>query len=174
MNISTICELLNAVALDRGTFLKLMKFTKQSPTVYEDDHEYETIFKSINSTLSKNNFLYRSNRNATKQRQNAFVSLCKHGSSVNMMTFSNCNLFKRSFTNKGIGFTYNNAGVDDLLKKSSGQQNATRILAFNRNGIIKKMVSAGSEHALRVFLDYNEEAVQRYEKTINSASKTIL
>ena len=64
--------------------------------------------------------------------------------------------------------------IDDLLKKSSGQQNATRILAFNRNGIIKNMVSAGSEHALRVFLDYNEEAVQRYEKTINSASKTIL
>ena len=174
MKIRQICEFLDSVASDRKTFMKLMKFTKQSPTVYEDNNEYETIFKDINETLTKYkeyDFLSRLNRIATKQRENAFVALCKHGSNVNKMTFSNCNLFKRSFTNKGIGFTFNNAKVDDLLKKSFGQQDATKVLALNENEKIKKMVSAGSDHALRVLLDYNEEAVQRYAITIDGASK---
>ena len=38
---------------DKKIFLMLMKFLKQSPTVYEDTSEYEGIFKNAKSVLSK-------------------------------------------------------------------------------------------------------------------------
>ena len=60
-------------------------------------------------------------------RQNAFVALCKHDTENKILTFENCHLFKRSFTNKGIGFTYNIAKAADLIKKTSNLDETKRI-----------------------------------------------
>ena len=40
--------------------------------------------------------------------RNVFVAMCKFSNNVMEMTHQNCNLFKRSYTDKGIGFTFNN------------------------------------------------------------------
>ena len=103
-----------------------MKYSKQSPTIYEDEEEYNTIFENINSTLLKHDFIFRSNTDSVFQRQNAFIPLCKYGLDNVIMTFINCKGFKRIYTNKGIGFTYNNAKVEDLLKGSSTQEDPVR------------------------------------------------
>ena len=44
-----------------------------------------------------------------------FISMVYLLSSGHFLT----NLFKRSYTNKGIGFTYNKMKASDLFKKSS-------------------------------------------------------
>ena len=164
MNITQICDLLHDVTNENQTFFKLLKYSKQSPTVVEEREEYDLLFQSMNSTLSSKNYYYSSDEKA-RWRQNAFVALCSHGSKLESTTFSNCSLFKRSFTNKGIGFTYNNAKVTDMFKKSSSFDEEMRIFSFNMKEDIKMMKSASSDYALKVFIDYNEEAVQLFENT---------
>ena len=122
MKIGPICDLLKSVTEDKSSFLKLMKYSKLSPTIYEDEEEYNTIFENINSTLLKHDFIFRSNTDSVFQRQNAFIPLCKYGLDNVIMTCK----FKRIYTNKGIGFTYNNAKVEDLLKGSSMQEDPVR------------------------------------------------
>ena len=100
MNITQICDLLHDVTNEKQAFFKLLKYSKQSPTVVEEKEEYDFFFQSMNSTLSSKNYYYTSDEKA-RWRQNAFVALCSHGSKLESTTFSNCSLFKRSFTNKG-------------------------------------------------------------------------
>ena len=43
--------------------------------------------------------------------------MCKFEDSDESMTFENCNLFKRSFTTQGLGFTFNNEEESKLIKE---------------------------------------------------------
>ena len=95
-----------------------------------------------------------------KERDNAFVAMCQFENNVETMTFSNCNLFKRSFTNKGLGFTFNNELEEKLIKKDY----RSKVLFHNNHRIPALMKSASSEHSLRVVIENNAEEVLRYEK----------
>ena len=76
------------------------------------------------------------------------------------MTFRNCNLFKRSFTNHGLGFTFNNAKAEQLIKKEF--QN--KILHHNKNRNPSLMKTANPQHSLSVLIENNAEEVQEYKK----------
>ena len=91
---------------------------------------------------------------------NAFIALCNFEENVKTMEFINCNLFKRSFTNKGLGYSFNNEIERNLIKEKF------RDVAFypNKKRNPTLMTSANSQHALRVVLDSNDEEVKRYEK----------
>ena len=156
LKIGEICDLSNTFSNNKNTFLKIMKYTKQSPTIYEDKEEYDLIFPNVYSTLTENHYIYHQDL----RRPNAFVALCKQESNI-IMTFPNCHLFRRSFTNKGLGFTYNNAKVDDMMKNVSDFDETLNIFAFNKHEDITRMKSASSEHALTAFIQYNEEAVEK-------------
>ena len=169
MNITIICLLKESVTKDKTAFLKLMKFTKQNPTMYEDEKEYNSIFHEANATLTKHNFFYSKN----VVRQDGFVALCKHESDVDIMTFEKCNLFKRSYTNKGIGFSYNNAKADVLYKQFMGLEDLHEIFSINKNTDPVKMKSASLKFALKVFIQNNEEEVQNYEKTVQNKGSLI-
>ena len=131
----------------QGSFLNLMKYTKQSPTVYENTEEYDMTFKKLNSIPAASKYKFRKDN----RRQNAFVPLCRHEAKTEM-TFLNCNLFKRSFTNKGIGFTYNIAKADDLIKNSSKLGEAIKIFSVNNHDDVRLMQSSKSDHALKAGL----------------------
>ena len=72
--------------------------------------------------------------------------------------FKNCNLFKRSYTNKGIGFTFNNNKEDRLINK----EYRSEIFFHNVNRDPSFMTSANSEHSLHVVIENNAEEVERY------------
>ena len=44
-NINPICDFIQNISDNKEAFLKLMKFTKQSPVYQEDDEEYKSIYK---------------------------------------------------------------------------------------------------------------------------------
>ena len=60
LKLEPICDFLKLISNSKESFLKLMKFTKQSPTYTEDDEEHNSIFKrdsialfGFNSTSNK-------------------------------------------------------------------------------------------------------------------------
>ena len=90
--------------------------------------------------------------------KNVFVAMCKFSNNVDQMTHDNCNLFKRSYTDKGIGFTFNNEREDKLIKTDFRRTE----LSPNTNRKPSIMKSAASEHALTVVIENNAEEVNRY------------
>ena len=45
--IEPICDLIKTVSRQKEAFLKLMKFTKQSPVFMEEDDEYNSVFSNM-------------------------------------------------------------------------------------------------------------------------------
>ena len=85
--------------------------------------------------------------------------MCKFEENVELMTFENCNLFKRSFTTHGLGYTFNNEIENFAIKKNF------RSTSFSPNigRIPSLMKSTNSDHSLTVIIDVNDEEVDRYE-----------
>ena len=92
-------------------------------------------------------------------RNNAFVAMCKFEDNVKAMAFDNCDLFKWSFTTKGMGYTFNNEQEEILIK------NNYRSTEFLHNVRRKPslMKSTNSRHSLTVIIDSNAEEVESYE-----------
>ena len=62
LKIEKICILQKQISDNKEAFLKLMKFTKQSPIYLEEDEEYRTIFQNINSTLQTFGYNWRKDK----------------------------------------------------------------------------------------------------------------
>ena len=76
------------------------------------------------------------------------------------MNFSNCKIFRRSFTNKGLGFTANNEIEDILMKKDF----KSKALFPNTNRRPTLMKSASLKDSLHVVVENNFEEVEKYEE----------
>ena len=84
--------------------------------------------------------------------------MCKFEDSDESMTFKNCNLFKRSFTTQGLGFTFNNEEESKLIKEDF------RKIALSVN-VNKKPYLMKSKHSLTVVIENNAEEVEKYENS---------
>ena len=165
LKLEQICKFLRSVSGNRHAFMKLMKFTKQSPVYLEDDEEHTSVFNK--DVMKKFEFIGIDNH----IRSNAFISMCSFEGNPKEMKLDNCKLFKRSFTNKGIGYTFNNEIESTLMKRDLYSQT----LYPNTKREPSLMISASSEHSLKVIIENNKEEVKRYEDTIdvNKAKGTL-
>ena len=60
--IKEVCEFQKQLSNSKEGFLKLMKFTKQSPVYMEDEEEYRTIFENANKTLHTFGYAWRKDK----------------------------------------------------------------------------------------------------------------
>ena len=180
--IERICNFIKNVSQNKLPFLKLMKFTKQSPVSLEEDNEHYSVFSSDASfndsryTVLKNHsevcIHYRDSSFSKwvpatqylRSRSNPFVAMCRFMRNVGTMKFENCNLFKRSYTTKGIGFTFNNEKEGHLIK----EEYQSRAFFPNTKRNPSMMQSAGLHDSLLTIIENNAGEVQRYENTVDS------
>ena len=79
------------------------------------------------------------------------------------MTFENCNLFKTSFTTKGIGYTFNNEKEEKLIKYPfRGKEFSPNI---KRNPSLMK--SASPDHSLKVVIENDKENSKDLSESTN-------
>ena len=86
--------------------------------------------------------------------------MCKFEENVKTLAFENCDLFKRSYTTQGLGYTFNNEQEENMLKDKF------RNIEFSPN-INRKpslMRSASSEHSLTVIIEDNAESTKDLEE----------
>ena len=72
LKLEPICDFLKLISNSKESFLKLMKFTKQSPTYTEDDEEHNSIFKRDSIAL------FGFNSTSNKVSMKCFFFLCFH------------------------------------------------------------------------------------------------
>ena len=93
------------------------------------------------------------------------MAMCNYGPLYKPLQFSGCNLFKRSFTNKGLGYTFNNEIKEKLFKKAKLSKFIANVMFLNEKDEVSKMMSPGSDEALNVLIENNAEERDNYEKT---------
>ena len=161
-NLKRLCNFMKNFSDNPLALLGMLKYSLQSPVFLEGELEYNSLFVTKNASLSK--FGYSATRYQVKERPNAFVAVCSFGYDLNDKIFDDCHLFSRSFTNMGIGYTANNQIARKLYKsKHFGMK---RNFMFPNDQIEpKNMATAGSDYALRVFVENNREEVEYYDNT---------
>ena len=159
-----LCKLKKSFSDKPLALLGLLKYNLQSPIFLEQELEYNQLFENKNATLSKFGYSAMENEKQLKGRPNAFVAVCSFGYDLKDHVFEDCKLFSRSFTNMGIGYTANNQIARKLFKSKHFGMKSNFIFP-NDQLFPKNMTTAGSDYALRVFVENNREEVDHYENT---------
>ena len=92
--------------------------------------------------------------------------MCKFEENVKTMTFENCNLFRRSFTTQGLGYTFNNEKADKLIKHDF--QNTLFASTKISPSLMK---STNWKHSLTAVIEHNVEEVEMYENANSFRTK---
>ena len=71
-----------------------------------------------------------------------------------------CNIFKRSFSDKGFGYTFNNIQTKSMFKKLPFQN---QIFSLNKENLPVLIQSPSIKHALNVLIENNMEENNNYE-----------
>ena len=85
--------------------------------------------------------------------------MCKFEENVKNMKFDNCNLFKRSFTTQGLGYTFNNEKQEILIKENFRNTE----LPTNLKMKPYLMKSTKAKHLLKVVIENNAEEISVFE-----------
>ena len=151
-----MCDFVRNVSSNMEPALKLLKYSKQSPTFLESEREDSKVFGSIKNLNNFHGFY----STTFLERYNAFVALCKFGEK--QMILEHCNLFRRSFTNKGLGYTFNNKKSDEMFKNTKSLEMQTETFHFNDDTEPRMMTDS-----LTVMIENNMEEVDLFERTKN-------
>ena len=96
--------------------------------------------------------------------------MCSFEQDVEILELSKCNLFRRSFSNKGMGFTFNNEKEGKLLQEDFWNHP----FFPNQEKDPSLMKSATIEDSLRVVVENNAEEIEKvltkYFKIQNATS----
>ena len=137
-----------------------MKFSKQSP-VYNVSEEDNDIFLGLERVASRYEYFAK----PLTTRPNSFISLCQFAKDPPLMRLNNCDKFRRSFTNRGLGFTFNNKKADNLYQHGDNIKLQLETFFFNKDDDPKMMNSASPDEGLKVLIENNMEEINNYEKT---------
>ena len=161
--LESVCNFNKNISDNPLALLGMLKYNKQSPVFLENNNEYDFIFASKNHSLEK--FGYSSEQvKPVKERPNAFVALCSFDHDLEDQNFEVCNLFFRSFTNMGMGYTANGEMANAMFK-SKNYGSPGNFFSPNDRIKPKKMKYAGKDYALRVLIEINREEVDLFENT---------
>ena len=182
--IGYMCTFLKQFSKQLVPFLQLMKYSIQSPGYLVAEKEHLSLFENANETFVKYGFMTKLNKPGdllgqpgnqdvwSRVRPNAFVPLCSFQKDLGFSNLEDCNFVSRSYTNLGLGYTINSERSNNLFKVNNFNF-VTQNTVFFVNNILspRKMISAGSDHSLRVMIERNSEEVDYFEKTETLESK---
>ena len=139
----------------------------------ESVEEEWSIFSNAVESFSETPYKVRKPTEDKRRNFNPFIPLCQYAGKPKKMTFRNCNLFRRSFTNVGLGYSFNNGRFQEMFKDNKMNNLMLKSLFFNNEVNIRYPESSGPDYALELVLDANIEEVQRYEKSAEDTTKKI-
>ena len=155
--------------------LKIFRYAMQPPVYSEDIDELTEIYPELDNIsyplVSKVPSLMR---NLIASNTNARIFMCQYAGKPKTLSPSNCNIFYRSITNEGFGYSFNKANFWDIFSKTDYNMKFAEILrpkGFNesaspspmdeeddsqrwvypRNGVLFPETS-GPDYGLTVFL----------------------
>ena len=143
-----------------------MKFYKQSPVFNISEKEENDIFAGLERVSPQYEYFPKT----MTTRPNSFISLCQFAKDPPLMRLNNCDKFRRSFTNRGLGFTFNNKKADNLYQHGDNIKLQLESLFFNKDDDPRMMNSASPDEGLYVLIENNMEEINNYENTKDTSN----
>ena len=138
------CNRLQKFDRDLETVLKIMRYTLQTPTYYEDFKAFQDIYGDL-SFLGYNNLTDVTSKGKShlmETTKNSRIFLCKYegmdGWNGWQNKEKNCNIFHRSFSSSGLGFTFNQADFWSYMQNNSYTQSFAKIMTPKGHNNIAK------------------------------------
>ena len=120
------CKFIQEISKYRIKLMKVLKFSIQHPHLLESVKEEMSIFENITKEDPKWRTMNFSED--TRRNFNPFIPLCQYRGMPKLMTFRNCHLFHRSFTNKGLGYSFNSDIFDNVYKDTVTARETKQIM----------------------------------------------
>ena len=119
----------NAFQNELETVLKIFRYSIQPPVYKETMKELTEIYGNF-SFLHYDNVTGISKLETTFMTSNpdARVFLCKYAGKIELLNPNSCDLFSRSITNEGFGYSFNMANFWDIFSNASYNQNFSNIM----------------------------------------------
>lgn len=151
------CELHSKYINELETILRTQKYSIQAPYFLQPVEEYEKDFKRAPEILD---YPLLDMSYDTRRNFNPRIFTCQYMSNSDRRP-NTCNLFTRSFTNEGFGYSFNNGNFWDRHQKNDFNQLFYDIMfpyqSSENNGVILPETS-GPAYGLNLFLMMNEYA----------------
>ena len=123
------CLLLNTFENQLENVLKIFRYSMQTPVYKESMNELTEIYGNFS-------FLHYTNVTNIASLETAFMTsnpdarvfLCKYAAKTETLHPRNCDLFFRSITNEGFGYSFNMANFWDVFSDTSFNRNFSHIM----------------------------------------------
>ena len=97
-----------------------MKYAIQPPVLTQSEKEYQMDFTNLSLLLPDYELI--DDQQKLKWTFNPRIFMCQFDSEPYEMNPGNCNIFKRVFTNDGIGYAFNHRDLNQGFQNSRGNQ----------------------------------------------------
>ena len=112
---------------DLETVLKIFRYSIQAPVYKEDMKELTDIYGNF-SFLQYSNVTSSSKKDLMTSNTDSRIFLCKYAGKPKEWIPEFCDLFFRSITNEGFGYSFNMANFWDIFSNTSSNQNFSHIM----------------------------------------------
>ena len=150
---SPCCDFVNSFTENFEATLKLMKYSVQSIHFQESVDEENRVFGDIEKAFQRSSFILKPRTPATRRNFNNLIPLCQYAGSPEEMEFGNCDLFRRSFSNLGLSFSFNADKFWQIYKKTEYNKLFERVMAPNTDQSIRFPTSSGPEYGLKFVIN---------------------
>lgn len=150
---SQCCSFVNSFTENFEATMKIMKYFFQAIHHQESFEEEKIVFENITQAFKKSAFIAKHSSAETRRNFNMLIPLCQYAEYPRQVSFSSCNLFKRSFSNLGLSYTFNAERFWEMFQKTEYNAKFERIMAPNKNEGVRYPESSGSEYRLRFVLN---------------------
>ena len=130
-----------------------MKYSVQAIHFQESADEESRVFENISNAFKNSPYIQRPKSSQTRRNFNNLIPLCQFSGVPQEATFSNCDLFHRTFSNRGFSYSFNSDQFWRMFQKSEYNKLFERIMAPNLKNKIIYPDSSGPEYGLRFLLN---------------------
>ena len=162
---SACCNFNKNISSNRAAMLKVLKFTIQSPHLMESVEEELSIFPNMSQAFPAYKTIQPSEN--TRRNFNPFIPLCQYSGQPEVMSFRSCNMFKRTYTDMGIAYSFNSDKFGIIYKETENSKEANKAFFFNNKEDVRYPESSGKEFILKIVLEANMEQVEQFEQQDN-------
>jgi len=107
-------------SLDYEAVLKIMRYAMQPPIYQEKLEEITDIYGNLSFLGPYQNVTHvtKLTNKLMKTDFNARILMCRYAGVPSTLNPSNCNIFQRSLTNEGLGYSFNHANFWDIFAET--------------------------------------------------------
>ena len=147
------CDIIKSFSQNIEASLKIMKYSIPAIHFQENVDEEKAVFSNLSAAFEDSSYILKQPSSALRRNFNNFIPLCQYAGNPEKMRFSNCHLFKNSFSNMGLSYSFNMEKLWNIYLRTDYTNMFNKIMNPNIDQNIIYPDSSGPDSRLRFILN---------------------